>query len=129
MTATARSRPVSGSWITARWTWPIDAAAIGTGSHSRKTFSGGRAQLLVDHLGGEVAAHRRGVGLQLGEGLTDRFGQAVVEVAGHLPDLHQRPLHLPEALGDLLGGAQLPLGVDLDASLAVANSLRADAEA
>ena len=74
-----------------------------------------RAELLVDDLGGEVAAHRWGVGSQLGEGLTNRLGQAVVEVAGHLPDLHQRPLHLPEAFGDLFGRAQLSFGVDLDA--------------
>ena len=35
-TATARS-----SWVMARWTWPIDAEASGTGSHSAKAISGG----------------------------------------------------------------------------------------
>ena len=54
---------------------------------------GRTAELLGDHLGGELAAHRRGVGLQLGEGVAHRFGQPVVEVAGHLADLHQRALH------------------------------------
>ena len=28
------------SWVMARWTWPMDAAAIGTGSHSAKIRSG-----------------------------------------------------------------------------------------
>ena len=75
------------------------------------------AELLGDHLSGQFAAHRRGVGLQLGEGVADRFGQPVVEIARHLADLHQRPLEVAEALGHLLGGAQLPLGIDLDPSL------------
>ena len=42
LTATATSSPVLGSTATARCTWPIDAAAIGSGSHSTNTFSGGR---------------------------------------------------------------------------------------
>ena len=58
--------------------------------------------------------HRRGIGLELGEGVTYGFGKAVVEIAGHLANLHQRPFEVPEPLGDLLGGAQLALGVDLD---------------
>ena len=66
-----------------------------------------RAELLRDHLGGEVAAHRRGVRLQLGEREANRLGKAVVEVARHLPDLHQGALHVAEALGDVFGGAQL----------------------
>ncbi len=103
LTATARSSPVAGSTATARWTWPIDAAAIGSGSHSTNSSSGGRAELALDDLGGQLGAHRRRVGLQRGERLAHRFGQAVVEVAGHLADLHQRALHVAEALGDLLG--------------------------
>ena len=43
-TFTATSRP---SGITARWTWPIDAAATGIGSQSRNSFSGSVAQLLA----------------------------------------------------------------------------------
>ena len=68
-----------------------------------------------DDLGGEFGAHRRGIGLQLGEGEAHGLGQPVVEVAGHLTNLHQGALHVAEALGDLLGGAQLSLGVDLHA--------------
>ena len=36
-TLTATARP---SRVIARWTWPIEAAAIGTGSHSLKIRSG-----------------------------------------------------------------------------------------
>ena len=74
----------------------------------------GRApELALDDLGGQLGRHRRGVGLQRGERLAHRFGQAVVEVAGHLADLHQGALHVAEALGDLLGAAQLALVVEL----------------
>ena len=43
-TFTATARP---SWVMARCTWPIDAAAIGVGSHVANTSSGGLAQLLA----------------------------------------------------------------------------------
>ena len=36
-TLTATARP---SLVMARWTWPMDAAAMGSGSHSAKTRSG-----------------------------------------------------------------------------------------
>ena len=36
-TFTATARP---SWVIARWTWPIDAEAMGAGSHSAKISSG-----------------------------------------------------------------------------------------
>ena len=41
-TFTATARP---SWVIARCTWPIDAAAIGTGSHSANSTSGGAPEL------------------------------------------------------------------------------------
>ena len=46
-------------------------------------------------------------GLKLSERQSDGLGQAVVEVAGHLAELHQRTLHRTEPGGDLLGAAQL----------------------
>ena len=59
-----------------------------------------------------------------------RLGQALVEVARHLADLHQRALHLAEAGGDVGRGAQLPLPVERSAALgAEANTLRAAVEA
>ena len=67
--------------------------------------------------GDQLRRHRRGVGLQLGERLAHRLGQALVEVARHLAELHQGALHVPEDLGDLLGGPQLELGVELLAPL------------
>jgi hypothetical protein len=44
-TLTATARP---SWVIARCTWPIDADAIGTGSHSAKTSSGGAPSSCLD---------------------------------------------------------------------------------
>ena len=54
-----------------------------------------------------------GVLLGLGERLADRLGQALVQIARHLADLHQRALHVAEHLGDLFGAAQLELLVEL----------------
>ena len=51
----------------ARWTWPIDAAAIGTGSQSTNSCRGRCAELALDHLGGELAGHRRRLRLELSE--------------------------------------------------------------
>jgi len=66
-------------------------------------------ELVADHLVDELGGHRRGVLLELGERLTDRLGQTLVEVAGHLAELHQGALHAPEHLGDLFGAAELEL--------------------
>ncbi len=52
-------------------------------------------------------------GLELRELLAHRLGQALVEVARHLADLHQRALHVAERVGDLLRRPQLVLGVEL----------------
>ncbi len=113
-TLTATARP---SWVMARWTCPIDADAIGFGSHSAKTPLGRRAQLLGDDLGRQLGAHRRGVRLQLGQGLAHVLGQALVEVAGHLAELHHGALHVAEGLGDGLRRLQLELGVELALAL------------
>ena len=117
LTATARSRPLPGSRSNARCTWPIDAAAIGCGSHSTNTFSGGAPSSSVTTpaassalIGGAFACSSR-------ERLANRLGEAVVEVARHLPDLHQRALHLAEAVGDLLRRPQLAFGIDRDPPL------------
>ncbi len=39
--ALALDATATSSWVMARWTCPMDAAAIGTGSHSAKTWPGG----------------------------------------------------------------------------------------
>ena len=91
------------------------AEAIGCGSHSTNTLSGGAPELALDHLGGEVGAHRRRVRLQLGQRGAHRLGQPFVEVARHLAELHQRALHVAEPLGDGLRRAQLTLAIELDA--------------
>ena len=113
-TFTATARP---SWVMARCTWPIDAAAIGIGSHSANSSSGGAPSSPRRRPAASSARHRRRVRLELGEGLADRLGQALVEVAGHLAELHQGALHVAERLGDLLGGAQLVRRVELLAPL------------
>ena len=45
--------------------------------------------------------------------LPHRFRQPLIEVARHLPELHQRALHVAERVGDLFRGPQLVLGVEL----------------
>ena len=57
--------------------------------------------------GGELGRHRWCVLLQRRERGLHRAGHAVVEVARHLPDLHERALHVPERLDHLGRGAQL----------------------
>ena len=56
-TLTATARP---SWVMARCTWPIDAAAIGTGSHSANTSSGGAPSSARDHLRGQLGRSSAG---------------------------------------------------------------------
>jgi hypothetical protein len=64
-------------------------------------------ELGLDHAGRQLRRHRRGVLLELGQRLTHGLGQTLIEVAGHLAQLHHRPLHVPEGLSHLGGGAQL----------------------
>ena len=104
LTATARS-----SWVMARWTWPIDADASGTGSHSANGDVGRGAELALDDARGQLGRHRRRVLLQVGQRGADVVGQPDVEVRRHLAELHEGALHAAERLGDLLGGAQLEL--------------------
>ncbi len=78
-----------------------------------------RPQLLLDHGRGELGAHGRSVVLELGEGVANVLRQPLVEVAGHLPDLHQGALHLAEHLGHLLGRPHLEGRVELAATLGI----------
>jgi hypothetical protein len=108
-TLTATARP---SVVMARWTWPIDADARGSGSHSAKTTSGAAPEVRLDHGCGQLRRHRGGVGLELGQGLAHLGVEAGVEVAGHLSELHEGALHGPERLDDL--GRRLELAVRAD---------------
>jgi hypothetical protein len=69
------------------------------------------AELVADDAGGELGAHRRGLVLELGQRFADGLGQAVVDEAGELADLHEGALHAAEGAGDVLGAAQLEVGV------------------
>ncbi len=95
------------SCVRARCTCPMEAAAIGTGSHAAKTRVGLVAELGADHCGAELRRHRRRVLLQGCQRGLHRLGHAVVEVARHLPELHERALHVAERLDHFRGGAQL----------------------
>ena len=70
-------------------------------------LAGGAPELALDDLGGELRRHRRRRRLQLRRAPAHRLGQALVEVARHLAELHQRALHVARAARRLLGGAQL----------------------
>ena len=65
-----------------------------------------RAEFFLHHRRGELRAHRRDAVLKAGQGVPDRGRQAVVDVAGHLADLHHDPLHRPQGAGDVFGGLQ-----------------------
>ena len=120
-TFTATSRP---SRSTARWTWPIDAAATGTGSQSRKRRSGSFAQLLADHLLGQARRHRRHVGLQAGQRFLGLGRQALGDEGHHLAQLHDGALHVAELLGHVLGGPDGELLLERGAAFVVGASPR-----
>ena len=75
------------------------------------------SQLGFDRGDDQVGRHRRGVRLQLAQRLPQRLGQALVEIAGHLAELHQRTLHVAELVGDLLGRGQLAGPVEFGTAL------------
>jgi hypothetical protein len=65
------------------------------------------AELFANDFRREFCAHRRRILLKVGKSATHMFGKALVDVTGHLADLHKRALHLPERFGDLLRGLHL----------------------
>ncbi len=69
------------------------------------------AEFTLDRRDRQLDRHRRGVRLQLRQREPQWLGQSVVEVAGHLAELHQGTLHVPQFVGDLLGRAQLSVAV------------------
>ena len=65
-----------------------------------------RAEFAADHVRRQLDAHGRGVVLELRERVPDRLGQSFVQVADHLPELHQRALHGAEFADDVLSVAK-----------------------
>ena len=91
-TLTATIRPSSSR---ARWTWPIDAAAIGSGSKSAKTSLELPAEVVLDHRRDRLERHGLGVLLERREDLLplrpDVLGhEAEVDRRQRLADLHRR---------------------------------------
>ncbi len=82
----------------------------------REDAFGRPAELLADEPRAQLGGHRRRVLLQRGECLAHRRCEPVVEIARHLPELHQRALQLAEHARDVGGGAELVLGVELGAT-------------
>ncbi len=74
------------------------------------------AELPLDRADGEVDRHGWSIRLQLRQRETKRLGQAVVEVAGHLSQLHQRALHVTQLVGDLLRRPQFAMAIECFAS-------------
>ncbi len=109
-TLTATSTP---SWVVARWTCPMEAAAIASVSMSARTLETGWPHSLAISFSSWFHGHGRRVVAQLGHAALDALGALVLharELDGgeHLADLHGRALHLPELDDDLLddvGGA------------------------
>ena len=106
-TFTATARP---SWVMARCTWPIDAAAIGSGSHvGEHAPRVARPAPRATTWAASSALIGGAFDCSSAERLAHGLGQALVEVARHLAELHQGALHVPEGLGDRLRRLQLEL--------------------
>ncbi len=101
------------SRVTARCTWPTEAAAIGSGDQSRNTFSGGAPSSSDHDPRGEHGRHRRRIGLQGGERLLGIFRERFDDEADELGGLHQRALHLPQLPGHVLSRRDDELLVEL----------------
>ena len=101
------------------------AAATGRSSQRRNTRSGSAPSSAVTTPAASVGRHRRGVGLQRGEGGLGLVGQGLDDEADELADLHQHALHLAELLGDVLGGADGELLVEGGPPLGGVTSWRA----
>ena len=69
-------------------------------------------ELGLDGGNSKLGRHRGRVGLELRERQPEWFREPVVEVAGHLTELHQRTLHLAEFVSHLLGGLDLACSVE-----------------
>ena len=98
---------------------PVDLSDRSRGDGNRIPFGEDAlrwcAEFGFDNPGRQLRAHWWRVLLQLCQHRAYMLGQALIEIARHLPDLHERALHMSEGLGDLLGGAHLELGVELSA--------------
>ncbi len=71
------------------------------------------AEVALHHVGGEGRCHRCRVGLQGGERFLRLVGECFEDETDELARLHQHALHLAEFLGDVLGGADGELLVEL----------------
>ncbi len=93
------------SGITARCTWPIDAAATGTGSQSRKSSSTSAPSSERTTCSARLGAIGATSCVEAGQRRLGLGWEAVGGEAEHLPELHDRALHLPELLGHVGGAA------------------------
>ena len=85
---------------------PDRGSGDGLGIPGRKRPLRRQAQLLGDDLRGQCGAHRAGAVLQAAERAPGGRGQALVDVTGHLAELHQHALHGAQRGGDVFGGLQ-----------------------
>ena len=112
------------SGAVARWTWPSEAAAAASSSNSANRLAPAGPQLGRHAAAHERPAHRRRVGLQLGELGGVFLGQRLRDRRQQLRDLHQRPLEAAERRPQLLG---MRGAVDVDAEEARAREPRRQA--
>ena len=112
-TLTATVRP---SRVTARWTWPIEAAAAGSGDQSRKIRSGSPPSSSRTTSAARLGSHRGRIGLEGRQRLLRLLGKGLDDEADQLTGLHQRALHLTELAGHILGRADRRSGLELGAA-------------
>ena len=67
---------------------------------------GRHPQLFGDNAGGQFGAHRGHAVLKPAKRTARLWRQTVIDVAGHLAQLHQHALHRPQRAGHVLGGLQ-----------------------
>ena len=125
-TLTATSRP---SCSVARYTCPIEAAAIGSSSKDANTSPIGCFQVVLDHPPHLLERHRRRGVAELGQLALELLAvlllhQADVQERHHLAELHRRALHRPQRRHDLLRGLQLPARQRLFGGLLPARHVR-----
>ena len=110
-TLTATSRP---SGQRPRCTWPIEAAAAGTGSSSTSCCFQSAPELALQDAAHRHRRHRRSGVLEPGQlvavGRGQLVGQGRLEDRHRLAELHRAALELTQGAEELLGGALLDLG-------------------
>ena len=117
------------SRVTARWTWPIEAAANASSSNEAKTADGFSPSSERSSFSTCLNGQRRDVVAQRRERLLEALALVLgqrgeVDRREHLPDLHRRAAHLAELLDELARERRRALAGRLVRALGRADDVR-----